>query len=451
MVKLSVFSISMSFSVRPKSFASRLSRLVPAWLFIFLGSSVSGQALYTLDDCIRMALQSKPDVKIARLRVQSSQAEKKGSLSSILPRVSYNSGYLNQGSYIDPVFNIATSEKEFHSAGFSVSQNIYDGGRWWNQIAAANSYYQYNKELETETRVNVILNVKRAFYQYLKDLELLKVAKQSVDLAEQQLELVKHQYEVEAVARTDLLKQQVQVGNMEVEYINQQAATNNSLRQLANAIGLEVGAAFTIVDSPEGNDPQVESTNVVWEKIKQDNPSLVTQRTQIHNSSLALKIARSSYVPTLSLSLGYDGSSTVFDELYTDMDKHWRLQTRLSISYPLFTGFSQTTQVEKARLDHRIEQESYKNLVRDLEVELEFTHDQLGNLDKMIPIFEETTASAEEDLRLARERYNLGAATILDVLDAQLSVTRANSSLVRAIYDRKILRAQLDALAGRGQ
>ncbi|MFQ6615706.1 MAG: TolC family protein, partial [Fidelibacterota bacterium] len=71
------------------------------------------------------------------------------------------------------------------------------------------------------------------------------------------------------------------------------------------------------------------------------------------------------------------------------------------------------------------------------------------NLDEIIPVFERTKQAAEEDLRLAQERYNLGAATILDVLDAQLSVVRANSSLVTATYDRKILQAELRALMGK--
>ena len=436
----------MSFSNRSERFFLWLACFFVSILFL-LECSLYGQAIYSLDDCIRIALENKPDVKIARLRVQSSIAERRGSLSNILPRVSYSLGYLNQGSYIDPIFDMPTSEKEFHSAGISLSQNIFDGGQWWNQIASANSAYRYSRELEMETRVTIVLNVKQAFYQYLKDLQLLDVTEQSVELAKQQLELVRHQYEVEAVARTDLLKQQVQLGNMEVEFLNQQAVTRNSFNQLANAMGLGVGADFSVVDSPGPISPPVKSFDVLLEKAKRDNPTLMTQQTQITNSELGLKIARANYFPSLSLSMGYDGSSTMLDELYSD-DKRWRLQTRLSISYPLFTGFLQSTQVEVAKVDYKIEQENYQNLLRDLEVELDFTVEQLVNLGKMIPIFEETKKSAEEDLRLAQERYNLGAATILDVLDSQLSVTSANSSLVRAIYDEKILRAQLDALLG---
>ena len=409
---------------------------------------LTGQTVHTLDDCIRIALQNHPDAKIARMRVESAESATRGSLSNILPTVNYSAGYLNQGSYVNPQINYLVGKSEFHSAGLSFGQTLFDYGKW-NQIAVAKNAYRYGKELEIQTRVDLILRVKEAFYQYLKDLQLLDVAQQSLKLAEQQMELVRHQYELEAVARSDLLKQQVQVGNMEVEVLNQQAVVVNSFNQLANVMGLDMGTDFSVVDPPGGLSLPVEPFNVLWQKVERANPGLVTKETQIQNAVLNLKIARANYFPSLSVFMGYDGSAPVFDELYSDVDKHWRLQTRLSLSLPLFTGFAQSSRIEIADVDRRIQEEEYRMTLRDLKVKLDFVVRQLENLQKVIPIFEETKISAEEDLRLAQERYNLGAATILDVLDAQLSVARANSSLVRATYDEKILRAQLDGLLGK--
>ena len=437
----------MTHSNEFKLYSFRIIFTLSGFLFLFF-SGLNGQTVYSLDDCIKIAVENKAEMKIARLQTQSSIASRRGSYSNILPRIGYSAGFLSQGSYIDPVFDIPTSEREFHSAGISLSQNIFDGGRWWNQIASANSQYRYNRKMETQTYVNVVFSAKQAFYQYLKDIQLLEVSEQSVELAKQQLELVRRQYEIEAVARTDLLTQQVQLGNMEVNYLTQQAVLKDSYNRLANAMGLGIRADFSIEDSQDKPAPSIESFTNSWERVRKDNPSLITQQIMVHNSKLGLKIARSSYFPILSLSMGFDGSSTIFDELYSDVDKHWRLQTRLSISYPLFTGLSQSSQVEVAKVAYRIQQENYENRLKNLEVELDYALEQLKNLEKMIPIFEKTKQSADEDLRLAQERYNLGAATILNVLNAQLSVTSANSSLVRAIYDEKIFRAQLDALLG---
>ena len=61
---------------------------------------------------------------------------------------------------------------------------------------------------------------------------------------------------------------------------------------------------------------------------------------------------------------------------------------------------------------------------------------------------ESVVESSKEDLKLVTKRYALGSATILEVLDAQVSLTRSNSSLINVIYDARIKEFSLDALIG---
>jgi outer membrane protein len=60
-----------------------------------------------------------------------------------------------------------------------------------------------------------------------------------------------------------------------------------------------------------------------------------------------------------------------------------------------------------------------------------------------------TVAAAEEDLRVQQQRYALGVSTILDVLTSQTQLDQARRDLIRARYDRRIAKAQLEALVGR--
>ena len=253
---------------------------------------------------------------------------------------------------------------------------------------------------------------------------------------------------MEQVAKSDLLKQKVFLGDMRVQRLNQQAAVKNSFNQLAAFMGLDIDSDFSVTDEGESTAP-TEDYNAFWQEVKTNSPSLITKRTQITGAVLRLKISRASYLPTFSASFSFDGSSDIFEELYTDVDRNWRQQLRLTVSYPLFTGFIRSSQTEKARVEHKIQQQQYDALQKNLKVQFDSVVEQLKNVQEIIPIYRESKVSAEEDLRLAQERYNLGAATILEVLDAQLSVARANGSLVRTTYDRRILRAQLDAMMGK--
>ena len=72
----------------------------------------------------------------------------------------------------------------------------------------------------------------------------------------------------------------------------------------------------------------------------------------------------------------------------------------------------------------------------------------LENYSEIIPLNQAVVASAAEDLKLVRERYSLGSATILEVLDAQVSLIRSNSTLINTIHDARIREASLKALLG---
>ena len=87
-------------------------------------------------------------------------------------------------------------------------------------------------------------------------------------------------------------------------------------------------------------------------------------------------------------------------------------------------------------------------LLNDLRVQAELIRETLTNYAEIIPLNQSVVSSAEEDLKLARERYSLGSATILEVLDAQVSLVRSNSNLINAVHDARVQEASLKAVLG---
>ncbi|MBF88080.1 MAG: hypothetical protein CMG75_00190 [Candidatus Marinimicrobia bacterium] len=425
-------------------------------LLILIKISFS-QTIYTLDQFIDIAMENNVNIRIEQMRVSAALADKKGSLSVILPRISASTGSAFQGAYnqgvLGQVLNstgLSFNESEYHSGSLSINQNIFDGGNWWNQIALSKNSYDLALESEQSVIVNSVLSVKRAFYEHLKNIELLEVFRRQVELSEQQVERVRQQFELEAVAKSDLLKQQVVLGDAKVQFLRQEAVLNNSSRSLANIVGIDIESSFDI-EKPIVDklvESEILDSQEYWDVIERNNPSLVAKRMLVASREIQLKIQRATYFPTLSMSVGYSGSSDKFEEVFSDIDKEWQRSINFSISYPLFTGFQRSTQFQRSKIQLDIEREELNQLTRNLKIQYENTFRLWKNINVSIPIFEDTKTSAEEDLKLARERYTLGAATILDLLNAQLSVAQANSSHVRAIYDERILKAELDALIG---
>ena len=105
-------------------------------------------------------------------------------------------------------------------------------------------------------------------------------------------------------------------------------------------------------------------------------------------------------------------------------------------------------QQHQAKISIDQSEHSYLNLLNDLKVQAEQIKESLENFSEIIPINESVVNSAEEDLKLVRERYSLGSATILEVLDAQVSLFRSNSTLINSIHNARILEANFKAILG---
>ena len=103
---------------------------------------------------------------------------------------------------------------------------------------------------------------------------------------------------------------------------------------------------------------------------------------------------------------------------------------------------------DRAKIAVNKQESEYLTQLQDLSVQLQSSLDQLNNYQEIIPINETILVSADEDLKLAQVRYTHGSIIILEVLDAQVSVVRARSSLIRSKYDAYIEQANLKALLG---
>ncbi len=106
------------------------------------------------------------------------------------------------------------------------------------------------------------------------------------------------------------------------------------------------------------------------------------------------------------------------------------------------------THSQQAKLAVQVQENAVTTTTNDAIVLLEAYYETVNDYFKIIPIFEEVLGSAEEDLKLASEQYRLGSISVLELLDAQVSVTQARADFVTAKYDAKIQESYLKAQLG---
>jgi outer membrane protein len=124
-------------------------------------------------------------------------------------------------------------------------------------------------------------------------------------------------------------------------------------------------------------------------------------------------------------------------------------QANLTISLPIFTGFSRSLRVSQARAQELDADEDVR--ARRLQVRSDVHARYLGMQTsyQAIAVQEANRVSARDQLRLAQDRYRLGAGTSLEVSDAQNAVSRAEGDYVNAVYDYHKAVAALEAAVGR--
>ena len=427
-------------------------------LLVLLSFSIVISQTYSLNESVQVALENKETLKASVMDLQTSKQNVKESYSTILPSLRFSSSMSESqfpqqtGGYnpssgeiiLDQISSITSA-----SSNISLSQNIYDGGVWWNTIRQAKNSYKISEEYNRQIKTNIIKGVHSAYFNYLKAAQLLDVSRSNLMSAQQQLSLAEQRFKLGSSKKTDFLKAEVRFGQARVDLVNNDAALQNAYMNLKNSLGLigkNIDFSVEEVEAPMEIIPEFETGFTLLQK---SNPSVKAKQYQITAAEINEKIAKGARMPNISANTSVSGSSdNIGDALSNSTNEKQRINTGLSISIPIFSGNSISTRIQKAKISVDKQQSEYLTQLQDLSVQLRYTLDRLKNYEEIIPINETVLESAEEDLKLAQVRYSQGSTTILEVLDSQVSVQQARSSLIRSKYDAYIEQTNLKALLG---
>ena len=432
--------------------------MISTFKYIFLIFNILNAQGYTLEDCIQISIDEKKTVLSADIGVVSASKGLKASYSGVLPSVqATGASGVNYFPWQES-FNInfeeftldTTRTNHFNtfSAGIAVNQVIYDGGRSWNQIKQARTNLDIAKYNQRAIKTQVIEKVIRSYYGLLQAQKLLDVSEKNLEMSVQQVSLVKKQFDLGVVKRTDLLKAEVAQGQARVDMLNKKTNLQNARRILFNDMGLQdFGQEITAVEK-EWQAPQIPSSAELLRILKNENPSLLISKSRINLGDLSYRLTRGLRLPSFNSNINYSANGQTSNELVDAFTNDWNLGINLSVSIPIYVGNSLSLQQQQARLSQQQAEHSYTVLLNDLRVQAELIRETLGNYAEIIPLNQSVVSSAEEDLKLVRERYSLGSATILEVLDAQVSLIRSNSNLINIIHDARVQEASLKAVLG---
>ena len=411
-----------------------------ATIILFCSVSV-GQSL-NIDECVRIALENKPSLKRAEQDVTIARLNRASTGALMLPSVNASN------SFSETTYGNSSSEStERYSGGLSLSQSLFNFGNKVNTFQQSDNNYNTVKQQKRQTKARVILDVYTYYYQYLKNSELFDIAGKDLELSKKQLDLVENQYNLGAVSKTDYLKASVRYGTAKSNFLSRELSKKNSEKSLRHSMGLLNSDIQINIEKKVDFALVIPSFDEAYSLMLVNSPDLSILDNQIQGAKINVKKAWSSSLPSINMSVGMNASSS--DQLTRSyFDDNYIKSANITLSIPIFSGFRNKNSIQISKLQLDQAETRFMGGTNSAKVSLYALINSLNNYKEIIPIQEEVLISAEEDLKLAQQKYELGSASILELLDAQLALIQASSTLVRTKYDAAIQVANLDNLLG---
>ncbi len=438
----------------------RLGLIIVVFLFnITTSFSFAQEEKLTVDDCVEIALQQNPDILMSEFSFKIAGKEVTTSLANMLPYIDTDLSYYHSVRgpssrlKIDPRTGIPVpvqpNEIETWSSnvGLSVSESIFNGGynifNIKRALAAKNSS-KFNLKL---TKQNTILVVKERYYNLIKAEKLLEVVEETLKSSEESYKRAQVLFEVGKAPKSDVLKAKVQLENDRLSLITAQNDLSVARTSLNHVLGFDVNKKIKGIEKLDVPEYTIAYEDVM-SNASQNHPSLLKNEFDLKASKASVGMAVSSFLPSVRAYYSYNWSNEDINEIENIFDKDYNWYLGIGLSLPLFEGFSRVAEVSKAKLNKLSQKMKLEQVKRDVALEAQQSYFYLEQAKKKIAVTQETVESAEEDLRLNKEKYRLGSGTMLDLLIAQVSYKQAICDHLQALYDYKFAIARVEKVMG---
>ena len=421
---------------------------------LMLSVATVAQQPLTLQQCRDLALQHNEDLKHADNALLQAEMDKQIAFASYLPQLD---GSL-MGIYGKDIDMMGMSTIQMHGmwmAGLTLTQPLYVGGQitTGNKLAAVG--LKAKQELLRKTRAEVIKEVDNGYWTLIavqEKVKMLQAYERQMNALYDQVQL---SVDAEMATENDLLR--IATKQSEIKYQLQKAQNGVELCRMAlcSTLGLDLTDQLQLVDT--------EITAQAPLNLDEDisaRPEVALLQQQLEVSKYQVKMAKSNYLPTVALQLGYNhldnmkikGMAQGSDGAYYPYSRnHHNNSTTamLSVQVPLFHWGSEVKKVKKARLDVRNAELDLQKNTRLLGIEARQAVQNLTSGYQMIETSRLGRDQADQNLANMQLKYDNEMCTLTDLLDAESQWQQARSNEIEALTQYKIYETEYLRVTGR--
>jgi outer membrane protein len=409
------------------------------------------QKKLTLQEAITIALQRNSSLIKLKYGLDASQSSLKNAWGQLIPSLSTSAamswqriddkGGGQQRDYLGNLSIVPATTTENRSYQISASGNVvlFNGLANIATISQKQDNVKSDEYSIAKQKQNIVFQTTDYYYTVLNADSLRNVREENVKYFKRFLETVQERNKLGAVTLADVYSAQTQLGNAELSLIQAQNTFESSKAALLNYLALNVLEDYSLVD-PFTNTKVVDTD--AYMKDFEDMRSMVSaaldkrfdyksQQLTVTAAEKGITIAKGGIYPSLGASYQYSTSAVVTDELFNRKSFYIGAQ----ITLPIFSNFNTDYAIQYAEVGMKSAQEDLTALERQIKIEIKQTYLDLVAAKKSLDVAVKNADYAKETQRINQERYNLGSATMLDILQANRDYIDALRNKINAVYD----------------
>jgi outer membrane protein TolC len=394
--------------------------------------------ILTLDEAVRIALDTHPNIKAANERIGAQQAVVGQQMSAYYPIISFNNVY--RTSIQAGTTGTAANAFDFFSSLANVNMTLYNFGKREGAVQAARDTLDATGFNYKTTVDSVVLGVKQGYYGYLQARAIVQVRDETVKSRDLLVRQARAFYEVGTRARIDVARAESNLYTAQADLIAAQNAVQVAWVTFKNALGLR-----ELAERPLAEEAIITTIPYTLDEAREiaynSRPELKSFEAQRRAQDQTIAVARRGHLPDIIFDANYGRRNTSAEGNTFPLQPSW--QAQLSLNVPIFDGFRTTNRVEETLRNYYVIKYQEEQQRQQVALDVEQAYLRLVELQERIKANEAAAKAAKENLDLATGRYQVGVGSIIEVTDAQTLYTDAQTTYIRALYDYKIADAQL--------
>lgn len=397
----------------------------------------------TLAEALRRSTRFDPDYVRALGQIENAEWGRRAALLAFfvptvelgLDETKYSQSFFNPADPANPTSTLVVGRASAKYEVFSL-RKFSEPARTRAELASAEAG-------ELEQRFQAALETESSYYDVIVNGELARVAQQRAARAREGLNIARARVASGAAVQTDSLQLVLELIRAQVDSLIQ----HNALRTAQLELGRRVGASGPVDAVPLDSLPPAKLPLSLAEAMRaalDQGPQYRAAVADERSAAAALRAQRGHYLPTLSIGgvhQRYDtqlfpGASNITSVTFT-------------LSYPLWNNGQREIEATRARVNRDVARTIREDMERVVRRDVTDSYDSYETSAAAVELARVAVAVAQQTYRMQELRYRAGAGTILDLLDAQLSLAEAEAGLVRARNEARLALARLEANLGR--